>query len=124
MVLGVRAAAYHQGIYFLVRLKLEFHVYFHLFTKEKNIISVRRRIMVKSYGVLPLQYIEVNGDLVLRTVNLSLLYVNVTHQGREPRAIIDFPVTMVLNVIVQQSKNATQKGTFLTVIGNRVVANP
>jgi len=86
MALGIKVVASHQAV---ARRKLVFLVSFHLFTEEKNITNVPTKIMVKSYGVLQQQYTKANGDVVKRDVNLLYHFVNVTHQGKALRVIID-----------------------------------
>jgi len=79
MALGIWVVAYHQG---LVKRQREFLVYFPSFTEEKNITNVLAKIMVKSCGVLQLQFIKANGDYARRDVKLVYSTVFAYRQGR------------------------------------------
>jgi len=67
MAVGIWVAENHQVFARLIR---EFHAYFLSFTEEKSITNVLVRTMVKNCGVLQLQFIEVNGELVKRDAKL------------------------------------------------------
>jgi len=118
MVLGIKVAVYHLA---LARRILEFHVYFHLLTKGKNIIGVSLKIMGRKRGAPRQQSMKANGEFVKRDVNLLLQYANVTIQINVGQT--ECHVVMVLNVIAEPTKNAMHRVCFLMVIGTRVVAH-
>jgi len=55
--------------------------------------------------------------------NLQLFCVNVTHQGKVLKVIIDSHVVMVLSAFVQRIKSVTQVIALFTALGIKVVAN-